>query len=58
MLQRHQCIIVESSQIVRTTKNAETRKGRVAVVWTFELQDDSEIFVECSDGQKFDFNIE
>ena len=28
------------------------------VVWTFEAQDKSTVSVECTDGQKFEFNIE
>ena len=28
------------------------------VVWTFEPQDKSTVSVECTDGQKFEFNIE
>lgn len=27
------------------------------VVWLFEKQDDSKVSVECTDGQKFDFEI-
>ena len=54
-------VIVYSGEEVEDAIQCDTsvQTGTTAkVVWTFETQDDSKVSVECSDGQKFDFEIE
>ena len=54
-------VIVYSGEEVEDAIQCDTsiQTGTTAkVVWTFDTQDDSKVSVECSDGQKFDFEIE
>ena len=54
-------VIVYSGEEVEDAIQCDTsvQTGTTAkVVWTFETQDDSKVSVECSDGEKFEFEIE
>lgn len=54
-------VIVYSGEEVEDAIQCDTsvQTGTTAkVVWTFEIQDNSKVSVECSDGKKFEFEIE
>ena len=54
-------VVVYSGEKIEEAIQCDTfvQTGTTAkIVWTFEAQDDSNVSVECSDGQKFEFEME